>query len=118
MNQFILSLGLGAAMMGATVTANSAEPVTLTFNRTGATASNVTVTVNGAPGASAELTSMSHSMKTSGSAISSAILCPDINGNTSPTITFQLTVSGLPADFSFNNVGLDIHALNGGGSYQ
>lgn len=105
-------------MMGAAATANSAEPVTLTFNRTGATASNVTVTVNGAPGASAELTSMSHSMKTSGSAISSAILCPDINGNTSPTITFQLTVSGLPADFSFNNVGLDIHALNGGGSYQ
>ena len=118
MNQFILSLGLGAAMMGATVTANCAEPVTLTFNRSGATASAVSVSVSGAPGANATLTSVSHNFKTSGSAVSSSLLCPDVNGNTSPTITFKLSVTGLPADFSFDRVGLDIHALNGQGSYQ
>lgn len=117
-NKPLLLLGLSVAMVGAGMTASGAEPVSLTFNRTGASASEVTVTVNGAPGANATLKSMSHDMKTSGSAITSSILCPNVNGNTSPTITFDLTVSGLPSGFSFDNVGLDIHALNGTGAYQ
>ncbi len=57
-------------------------------------------------------------MKTSGSAITSSILCPDANGNTSPTITYVMAVNNLPADYKFNSIGIDIHALNGAGAYQ
>lgn len=105
------------ALLGS-VHAMASDPVTLTFNRTGATASDVTVSISGAPGATAVLKSVSTDMKTSGAAISAAVLCPNVNGNTSPTITFDFTVTGLPADFKFNTVGLDIHALNGAGNYQ
>ena len=94
----------------------------LKFNRTGTDASSVTVTVvdeNGTAisGATASVTT-SHSFKGTGNAVTSAILCPNINGNTGPTIELVFNINGIPAGFKFSRVGLDIHALNGGSNYQ
>lgn len=59
--------------------------------------------------------------------ITAGILCPNVNGgsdtNTSATtatpIELTFTYTNLPASFtSFNSIGLDIHALNGGSKYQ
>lgn len=111
----ILTSCLFAATFACAVTAAASEPVTLSFNRTGTTAGDVTVSVSGAEGATATVTSVSHSLKALSNA---AILCPDINGNTSPTIELGISVSGLPSDFRFDAVGLHIHALNAAGSYQ
>lgn len=98
------------------------DVVCLKFNRTGANASSVTVDMTSAEGnvidgASATLTS-SHSLKETSNALTAAIVCPNVNGNTSPTITLTFLMSGLPEGFSFNNIGLDIHAFNGGSNYQ
>lgn len=64
----------------------------------------------------------------SGNNVTDEILCPNVNGNnTGPDdarivdkpIEFEFTYTNLPSSFtSFNNIGLHIHALNGGGSYQ
>lgn len=98
------------------------DAVSLKFNRTGTDAASVTVSVedgegNAISGATATLTAVSHAFKTGGS-ITSAILCPNVNGNSNPTIELTLTVNGLPEGFAFNNIGLDIHALNGASNYQ
>lgn len=93
----------------------SAAPLELTFSRTGTTADAVTVTASGIDGVTATLTSVSHSLKGLSNA---AILCPDVNGNTSPTITFDVEISGIPATEQFNTLGLNIHALNSDGGYQ
>ena len=94
----------------------------LKFNRTGTDASAVAITVvdeNGTAieGASATMTS-SHEFKATGNAVTSEIICPNINANTSPTIELTFTINGVPANFTFDKVGLDIHALNGGSNYQ
>ena len=94
----------------------------LKFNRTGTDASSVTVTVvdeNGAAidGATATVEA-SHSFKGTSNAVTGAILCPDINANTNPSIELAFTISGVPAGFTFDKVSLDIHALNGGSNYQ
>lgn len=89
------------------------EPLNLTFERTGTDAASVTVHSD-LDGVTASLVSVSHSLK----AVSNTIVCPDVNGNTSPTITMQFTIDNLPAGWSFNNVGLDIHALNASGGNQ
>lgn len=100
------------------------DAVALTFTRSGSEAGSVTVSVTDAAtgaaieGVSARLTSTSHSFKGTGSSVTSAILCPDVNGNTSPSIELKFSVSGLPSTFSVSAVGLDIHALNGSGAYQ
>ncbi len=60
----------------------------------------------------------SHAFKGTGSNVTESILCPNVNGSSSPTIVLTFNVSGLPESMSYNNVGLDIHALNGSGSYQ
>ena len=96
--------------------------VSLTFNRTGTDAASVGVLVkdgegNAIEGVSAVLTFVSHGLKTGGS-ITSGIVCPNVNGNTNPTITMTFTVSGLPSGYTFDKMGLHIHALNGGGNYQ
>ena len=110
-------------LLASVATSFAAEDVVrLQFNRTGTNAESVTVNVldaqgNAISGATATLTS-SHNLKGTGNAVTEAIVCPDVNGNTSPTIQLSFTVKGLPADFSFNKLGLHIHALNGGGSYQ
>lgn len=119
MRRTILTASIASAiMLTGAPTVFSADAVTLTFNRTGSNAQSVTVSTEGIAGVSAELLSVSHSMKTSGSAITSSILCPDANGNTSPTITYVMAVNNLPADYKFNSIGIDIHALNGAGAYQ
>ena len=104
------------------VQAFATQSIGLRFNRTGTTASTVSVSVvdaNGTAisGASATMTS-SHEFKGTGNAVTSSIICPNVNGNTSPTITLSFTISGVPAGFAFDKVGLDIHALNGGSNYQ
>lgn len=100
----------------------SENAVSLKFNRTGTDASSVTVSVTDAEGtaidgATATLVS-SHTLKATGNAVTEAVVCPNVNGNASPTIVLTLQVNGLPAGFTFNNIGLDIHALNGGSNYQ
>ena len=55
--------------------------------------------------------------------VTEGILCPDVNGSSteiaSKAIELIFTYTNLPASFtSFNNIGLHIHALNSGGSYQ
>lgn len=98
------------------------DVVSLKFNRTGTAANSVTVSVedgegHAISGATATFAS-NQSLKGTSNAITSAIVCPDKNANTNPTIELTLTVKDLPQGFAFNNIGLDIHALNGGSNYQ
>ncbi|MBO5865788.1 MAG: hypothetical protein J6Q73_07055, partial [Bacteroidaceae bacterium] len=100
----------------------AAQSIGLKFNRTGTGASTVAISVvdeNGTAidGAEATMTS-THEFKGTGNAVTSSIICPNVNGNTSPTITLGFTISGVPAGFTFDRIGLDIHALNGGSNYQ
>lgn len=47
------------------------------------------------------------------------ILCPNVNGNTlSSEIEFIITYKGLSANCLYNNIALDLHALNKDGNYQ
>ncbi|MDE7143418.1 MAG: hypothetical protein K2N76_01310, partial [Muribaculaceae bacterium] len=115
--------GLGAfiafAMLGGGIVSQaSAQSLTLSFNRTGTDASSVTVSASGIDGVTAQLNSCSPAFRPTAGSITSSILCPNANANTSPTITFDLTVSGLPDGYSFTNIGYDIHALNGANGYQ
>ena len=94
----------------------------LKFSRSGTDAASVTVSVvdeGGVviEGATATVTS-SHTFKGTSAAITDAIICPNVNGNTNPAIELVFALSGLPTGFEFNTIGLDIHALNGGGNYQ
>ncbi len=123
MHSILQRFSLFAAALSLTgATAYADNEVTLTFQRSGSDAASVVTSV-AAPtlssditaGLSATVVSVSHSMKTS---VSSSLLCPDVNGNTSPTITYVLSVSGLPADYSFDHVGLDVYALNASGASQ
>lgn len=50
--------------------------------------------------------------------VTSSIICPDKNANTDPEFEFILTYRGLPANATYDNVALDIHALNNSGIYQ
>ncbi len=116
-------MALTMMLVGA-VNAVAYDAVKLTFNRTGNDASSVTVSVvdpatgNAIPGVSAGVTALSHTMKTSGTGISSAVLCPDVNATTSPTINLGLSVTGLPSSFKIASMAIDLHALNAAGGYQ
>ncbi|MDE7335147.1 MAG: hypothetical protein K2N10_02390, partial [Muribaculaceae bacterium] len=74
---------------------------------------SVAVTSN-ITGVTTSLTSLSHTLKTFGS----ETLCADANGNTNPTIVYTFSIEGLPADWSFNQIGLDITGYNAGGGKQ
>ncbi len=104
---------LGLAIALATGLANAAEPLNLTFSRTGNDAASVTVTADIA-GVNASLTSVSHPLKPVGN----STICADVNGNSSPTIVMKFSIAGFPAGWTFNKIGLDIHALNGQGGDQ
>ncbi len=109
-------------MASSTAFASAYSVIGLRFVRTGTGASSVKLTVvdeNGAEinGAAATLTT-THDFKPTGSNVTESILCPNVNGNSSPTIVLTFNVTGLPETMNYNNVGLDIHALNAGGSYQ
>ncbi len=95
--------------------------VKLSFTRTGTSASGVTIRMTDATGtdiagATATLDA-SHTFKTGGN-VTENIICPDVNGNASPNIQLTFTISGLPDGFEFNEAKMDIHALNGSGTYQ
>ena len=97
--------------------------VSLKFNRTGTDAASVAVSVvggegNAIEGASASLTSVSSALRATAGSITSSIVCPNVNANTSPTITMTFTVAGLPEGYTFDKLGLHIHALNGSNGYQ
>lgn len=66
-----------------------------------------------------ELTGADSFMDKDNAALDNSILCPNKNANAGADYTLTFTYTNLPASFtSFNNVGLDIHALNSGGNYQ
>ena len=97
----------------------------LTFARTGTDASSVAVSVvdeNGEAidGASATLVSTSHNFKGTAGNVTESILCPNVNANAnpSPTIVLKFKVMGLSEFYTFNELGLHIHALNGTNGYQ
>lgn len=120
MKKIILSIA--TLLLGLTGLQAANDVVSLTFSRTGSDASSVTVNVVDSEGvaingASATIVS-SHTLKATAGDITSSILCPNANANTSPTIELTLQVSGLPTDFTFSTVRLDIHAFNGAGNYQ
>ncbi len=101
----------------------AANKIGLTFSRTGTDAGSVTINVTdaeGAPieGAKATIVSSHEFKPNGGNAINETILCPNVNGNTDPTIELTVSISGVPTGFTFNSIGLDIHALNGGSNYQ
>ena len=100
----------------------SADGVGLTFTRTGTDAADVVVNVLDSEGQSiagaTATVSSNQAFKATGNAVTPEILCPNVNANTSPNIVLTFEVSGLPAEWKFNTVGLNIHALNGGGNYQ
>ena len=109
-------------LLFAAMQAFAAESIKLNFARSGTDASSTGISItdsngNTITGAAATLTA-SHSFKATSNAITQSIICPNVNANTNPTITLTFTISGLPAGFSFNNIALDIHALNGASNYQ
>lgn len=98
------------------------QSISLKFNRTGSNASDVAVSIvdangNAIEGVTASLAS-SHSLKETSNAVTSSIVCPNVNANTSPTIELTFTVTGIPNGYTFNKIAFDIHALNGGSGYQ
>lgn len=105
-----------------TASALAGEGIRLTFTRTGTAAGSVTTSItdensNNIAGATASVTT-THDFKSTSNAVTQHILCPNINANQNPTIKLTFTITGLPSDFKFNKIGLDIHALNGGSNYQ
>lgn len=117
-----LYLTILAMMLIVSQQAFAASAIGLKFNRTGTDASSVAITVvdeNGTAieGATATVAT-SHAFKATASNVTAAILCPNINANTNPNIELTFTINGMPAGFTFDKVGLDVHALNGGSNYQ
>ena len=102
--------------------AQASTNVKLEFERTGTTAQSVSIKVldqNGNPiqGAVASV-ECSKPFKGNAANIGKSILCPNINGNASPNVNLTFNISGLPTDFSFKQLQLDLHAFNGSGKYQ
>lgn len=100
-------------LLGAGLTCSAAEPLTLTFQRSDTDAASVTVAAD-LPGVTATLSSVSHSLKPFGT----ESLCADANGNSSPTIVFTFALTGIPAEWSANQIGLDITGYNATGALQ
>lgn len=113
-----------AASLAAAPAASAYDAVELRFSRSGSDAQSVALTAvdpatgDAIPGVAATLSSASHPFKTSGTAVTTSVVCPDVNGNTSPTIELTFSVTGLPSSFTISSLALDIHALNAGGAYQ
>lgn len=94
----------------------TARSLTLSFVRTGTDVASVTVNTSGIDGVTATLTDASPSPFKS--ECHDIALCPNVNANTSPTIVFEFSIAGLPADFTFNQIGLQTHAYNASGGNQ
>ena len=125
MKKFTLkSVALLAALAGslAAATVSAQERVRISFVRAGATADEVAVLLSDEdgqpiPGAKATLT-LSHELKTTGTAVTPSVLCPDANATGGQDVTFQLDITGLEPGFAFDRVQLEAHALNSSGAYQ
>ncbi|MDD7563690.1 MAG: hypothetical protein SPK31_07695, partial [Alloprevotella sp.] len=91
----------------------------LTFNHDG---TNIAVNVADSAGQVLDgvtaTATCSAAIKAVSGSVTSSIVCPNVNGNASPTINLTVTVSGLTAPVVYNTIGLDIHALNASGAYQ
>lgn len=110
--------------------AQAYKEVKLTFNRTGANVSTVTVNVadesgSSISGVSATLVSVkkkdgtSLNLMTSGGAISSSVLAPAAYGNgLGDSMEFLFQITGLGADFLLNKVKMDVRAVTSGGGVQ
>ena len=110
--------------------AQAYKEVKLTFNRTGADVSTVTVNVadesgSSISGVSATLVSVKKkdgsalNLKTSGGAISSSVLAPAAYGNgLGDSMEFLFQITGLGADFLLNKVKMDVQAVNSEGAAQ
>ncbi|MBQ2787039.1 MAG: hypothetical protein IJF00_03660, partial [Bacteroidaceae bacterium] len=102
--------------------AHAQDGIALKFLRSGTDSQSVQVSVAVVDGAVVDgvgaSIQCSHDFKATAGNVTEEILCPNVNGNSNPTIEISVSLGGLPANFSFNTIGLDIHALNGGNSYQ
>ncbi len=103
--------------IGLALNAQQTESLELTFNRVGTEVQDVITSTN-MPGVAAQLVESNHQFKATAGNVTSSILCPNVNGNTDPTITMTFLVANLPSTFKYDEVALDIHALNGGNGYQ
>ena len=106
------------------------------FNRTGTDNASVTATAhneynelvvndeNEAENPFSVTVTSNYAYKGTVNNVTEGILCPNVNGNELNTdgtksIVLTFTYTNLPSTFtSFNSIGLHIHALNSGGSYQ
>lgn len=121
MRKILLSILL-CTFAVATWAQTQTTPVKLSFTRNG---QNVDVAVkdqdgNEIPGASATvaLSGSTSTWKSNGElATQTNIICPDVNANTTPTITMTFTINGL-SRLMANQLSLDIHAMNGSGIHQ
>lgn len=110
--------------------AQAYKEVKLTFNRTGAAVSTVTVNVadesgSSISGVSATLVSVKKkdgsalNLMTSGGAISSSVLAPAAYGNgLGDSMEFLFQITGLGEDFLLNKVKMDVQAVTGNGGIQ
>lgn len=123
MNRKLFHIFSSLLLLTTGICSSSAQSkIGLKFMRTGTDASSISTLVldeNGRTikGATATITS-SHTFKDTGGAITSNILCPNVNATASPLVIMTISISGLPAAVSFNEIGLNIHALNASGNYQ
>lgn len=123
MRKILLSILL-CTFAVATWAQTQTTPVKLSFTRNG---QDVAVAVknqdgDAIPGASAtvalSVNGSTSTWKSNGElATQTNIICPDVNANTSPTITMTFTINGL-SRLMANQLSLDIHAMNGGGVHQ
>lgn len=110
--------------------AQAYKEVKLTFNRTGAAVSTVTVNVadesgSSISGVSATLVSVKKkdgsalNLMTSGTEINSSVLAPAAYGNgLGDSMEFLFQITGLGADFLLNKVKMDVQAVTGNGGIQ
>lgn len=102
--------------LAATFSAAAVEPLTLSFSRTGTDVASVGMTATGISGVSATLTDLSPLPIANWSA--SDAVFSQVNATTSPTIIYNITVSGLPANYSFNTIDITTSAFNAQGAAQ
>ena len=94
----------------------------LSFERTGATVDDVQVSVNISGGGEGEngieAIFETNNGLNNAEKIVSTVLCPNANIGNGLTASLKFTLTGLPEGFSFNQVLLDIHALDVNGNYH
>ena len=121
MRKKLLLMLLTFFTMGGGVQAQS-DALTLTFDHdTSQTEANAEVAVNvaGVEGVSATFQQLSDYPYANGALVTNAILCPNVNRNTTPTIQYEITLTGMPTGYTFNTYAMYVHAFaSQGNSYQ